>query len=190
MIEEIFRPIPFCPGQYEASNLGRIRRLHRTNRAKTAGQTLRAHKSKIGYLSVTLSIGNERKTHNVHRLVAIAFLGEPNGLTVNHKDGDKTNNRLDNLEYITQFENNRHAVDTGLRDLRGSKNRSAKLTEEQVAEIRRLYAAKQGSTISLGKRFGVKQSTIHRIVTGKNWKCVPQPVLEVADAIERLDGAE
>lgn len=109
--DEEWRPVKGYEGLYEASNYGRIRSLPR---ATTSGRVLKPHTNgRNGYVYVCLSKENVRKTLRVHRLIAEAFWGT-SGLQVNHKDGCKTNNRLDNLEYCTQSENMKHAYRTGL----------------------------------------------------------------------------
>jgi len=92
MIEiEEFRDVPGYEGTYEVSNLGRVRRN---------GKILRPGKDKTGYLLVVLSKNGIRKTYKVHRLVAVAFLLNPQNLPmINHRDEDKTNNCIDNLEW-------------------------------------------------------------------------------------------
>ena len=91
--------------EYQVNNKGRVKR----------GRLLREYVGKIGYASVTLCNNGERKTHWVHALVAAAFIGpRPERLHVNHKNGIKADNRVENLEYVTCAENHRHAFRTGL----------------------------------------------------------------------------
>jgi hypothetical protein len=86
-----------------------------TQKVRRQGRVLKNYKAKNGYYVVNLSDGKELKQHYVHFLVAQAFLGVRQGrLTINHKDGNKLNNNVSNLEYCTYAENNRHAVQTGL----------------------------------------------------------------------------
>lgn len=107
MDKEVWKDIDGFPN-YQVSNLGNIK-----NR-----KTNRLLKPKIGrdgrYLSVYLCNNGKENTRRVHRLVAEAFLGKHPGLMVNHMDGDKLNNRSDNLEWCTAKENNLHAIKTGL----------------------------------------------------------------------------
>lgn len=108
-------------GLYEISNHGRVRSLDRfvngryTNKAFAKGRILIPNKNGTGYLAVSLCFnGNQKNTH-VHRLIATYFIPNPYNLPqVNHKDGNKQNNNLDNLEWVTHKENIRHAVRTGL----------------------------------------------------------------------------
>lgn len=109
---EEWRAIHF--GNYEVSNLGNVRVVV----GKRPGSLKKASRSSTGYYIVGLSYQGKCTTSLVHRLVAAAFLGEcPAGYEVNHKDGNKANNRLENLEYVTRKENARHAFDMGLNKL-------------------------------------------------------------------------
>lgn len=94
----------------------------------------------------------------------------PAGFVVNHKDGNKANNELSNLEYVTTGENVRHAHRIGLFP-RGSKFRCSKLTEAMVLEARKL--AKQGEFATvLARRFGVTADTMREAIAGRTWKHV------------------
>lgn len=116
-----------------------------------------------GYLDIQLSKDGVKKHHLIHRLVAAAFIG-PSALEVNHKDGVKKNNRVDNLEYCTSRENQLH-VTRVLKKRIGEKNGMSKLTQAQVDEIRRddrilrLIAADYGVTLQ----------AIHLVKKGRNW---------------------
>ena len=74
------------------------------------GKQLKTFKKKNGYHSIRVSVENKRKSYHVHRLVALFHIGDPKDLTVNHKDGDKSNNHLDNLEIVTLKRNIQLAV--------------------------------------------------------------------------------
>jgi len=105
----------------------------------------------------------------VHRLVATGFLGLPEkGMEVNHKDGNKTNNNVVNLEWLTRTENVRHAFANDLVTIRrGEDSHSAKLTQNEVDRIRQLKGEKTYRVIA--KMFGVKYSTIAHIMRGSRW---------------------
>ena len=125
-------------------------------------------KDKDGYMKVRMqSTDGGRHRYSVHRLVLENFLPVENmdSLQVNHKDGNKENNHLDNLEWTTCKENIQHAV---ANNLRAKTNGSAKLTWEQIEEIR-LRASKGESNISLGKFYGVHPDTIGKIKHDKTW---------------------
>lgn len=104
--EEWRRVIP-ADLTYWVSNLGRGKRPD--------GRLMPLHVNRLGYVQVFINRGGIRKQPTIHKLIAEAFIGPtPPGHEVNHKDGNKQNNRLDNLEYLTHRENIRHAFATGL----------------------------------------------------------------------------
>lgn len=106
---------------YQVSNLGNVRSIERTfvnsrgeKRALVAGP-IKAHGNHKGYSKVKLCGLSKRKNFFIHRLVAVAFLENPlNKEQINHVDGVKTNNKVENLEWATASENNKHAIATGL----------------------------------------------------------------------------
>lgn len=117
---EYWRTIPSFP-VYSASNYGRIRN-------EGTGRILHVYMNTRGYLTLTLRRNNQQIQQSVHRLVAEAFLGGPHpDLDVNHIDGDKTNNCIENLEWCTREENVRHAVRTGLRH--GPRRRAVRIVD-------------------------------------------------------------
>ena len=131
---------------------------------------LKSGKDGHGYLLVGLWKNGICKSHRIHRLVALAFIPNPkNKKTVNHIDGVKINNFGSNLEWNTQKENNQHAMDTGLKDDKGEKHGNSKLLEEQILEIRRLYATDNYIQKDLGKMFGVSRQLIGHIINRKKW---------------------
>ncbi len=116
---EYWLPIPDSGGHYEASSLGRVRSLDRTlpwghTVRRQPGRVLKPGRDRNGYLCLCICHDGLRQTSNVHRLVARAFHGEALGREVNHKDGDKTNNRPENLEWCSRAQNVRHSIETGL----------------------------------------------------------------------------
>ncbi len=161
---------------YAVSTLGRVRRLAKAQGAKP-GRILKSGWKGDGYLRVALCGGGKQASRCVHRLVATAFLWPRPGLEVNHLDGDKTNNRLDNLELVTKSENQRHAYRTGLRApsaaavQAGEQHHNAKLCGDSVREIRVLGASGL-SQREIGERMGVDRSNISRVLSGESWKHV------------------
>ena len=110
--EEIWKDVVGYEGIYQVSNLGRVKSLNYNHTGKEKVRKLDLGRK--GYYLVVLCKGGKRKAHIVHRLVMLAFIGESD-LQVNHKNGIKTDNRLENLEYCTASENIRHSFDTGLK---------------------------------------------------------------------------
>ena len=122
-IEEIWKDIKGFENYYQVSNLGRVKSKFRIieridgKNIRKEEKILNPYTSKKGYLMVDLSVYGKRvrKTIAVHRLVAIAFISNiENKPQINHIDGDKTNNRIDNLEWCTNKENQHHAIINGL----------------------------------------------------------------------------
>lgn len=114
------------------------------------------------------------KNHRVHRLVAEAFIPNPNNLPcVNHKDGNKQNNCVENLEWCTHSENIIHAYQTRLEQpMCGEQHHAHKLTENTVKYIRQVYVKrdKEFGAVALAKKFNVDRTTIHDIIRRKTWR--------------------
>ena len=113
-MKEIWKDIPGYEGLYQVSNIGRVKSLDRTvNHSKfgvvrRTGKLLALCVNSKGYIVVILYKGAKRMPCFVHRLVATAFLGEHEGMEVNHIDCDRANNRTDNLEWVTHLQNMHH----------------------------------------------------------------------------------
>lgn len=130
---------------------------------------------KDGYKQVNLSKNGKCTTYKVHRLVALTFIPNPNNYPViNHIDGNKQNNKVDNLEWCTRSENDLHAFRLGLRKsipvekkARGERTRTAKLREYEVIYIKQ---HKDIDTSILMKEFNVSRSTINSIKENRNWR--------------------
>lgn len=170
--QEIWLPIAGFEGYYEVSNMGRVRSL---DREICNGKGTRLRKGRIlkygdqnsGYLFAPLWKDNKGSCPLVHRLVAIAFLPNPeNKAFVNHKDGNKQNNLLSNLEWMTHKENHQHAVGLGLMN-QGVNHYACKLTYEDVIAIRRL-SIRGIKNVELAKIFNVSPTTTCGIVKGRH----------------------
>jgi NUMOD4 motif-containing protein/HNH endonuclease len=162
-----WRDIPGYEGLYQISSAGRVKRLGGTPRRRYE-RYLRPLSHSSGYRQSCLSMNGVVKRYLIHQLVMLAFIGEANGLWVNHKNGNKADNRLENLEYVTPGENNKHAYRTGLRaKLYGRKNGRGKLTDEDIylIECSWKYARDMvGSRRDIAKVFGVSQTTVTNII--------------------------
>ena len=171
--KEIWKDVVGYEGLYQVSNMGRVKRVAGGHGA-TPGLVLKPWLDKYGYLTVGLCRDRKRAHARVHRLVAEAFLGQAPSPEheANHKNGIKTDNRVENLEWVTPLENNMHAAENGLK-ARGEAHGSARLTEDDVKEIRRLHAAGQRTQAELGEMFGVSQATISAIVRRETWQHIP-----------------
>jgi len=126
--------------------------------------------SDTGYYMITISKNNKSKPYRVHRLLANSFIENSENLKeVNHIDGNKLNNELINLEWVSHFGNMQHAFSTGLANNTGVKNGMTKLNEINVAEIKELL--KQGiSQYKIAEKYSVSRSAILKINLGKTWK--------------------
>jgi hypothetical protein len=168
---EIWKVIPNF-SKYEASSLGRLRSLNykRTGKVKVLKPSVTG-----GYLKTMLQMDSGKySSRYVHKFVTITFLGEcKSGLEVNHKDGNKLNNSISNLEYVTKSENIKHAYDTNLINPKvGSLNGMSKLTENDVIFIRE-HARNNGRYYGrkvLAEKFGVSECTIKEVVTRRRNK--------------------
>lgn len=124
-MQEIWKDIEEFKGLYQVSNLGRVKSIDRTTIYNTGatritkGKILSIGKNKLGYSQVSLSKHDKQHSRRVHRLVAEAFILNPDKKTqVNHINGNKDNNKVENLEWCTKSENELHAYKTGLKKSR------------------------------------------------------------------------
>lgn len=177
-MNETWKPVLGYEGSYEVSNLGRVRSLDRTRVFRDGrtrqypGVMLAGYVGTHGYAAVNLASGSTR-TVVVHRLVATAFVPHTEGKDwVNHIDGDKLNNRADNLEWCSPKENTAHMIGLGLAKFpKGEQMGLAKLTESDVVVIRSL-AARGMMLKDIADCFGVAPPVISNICARKAWRHV------------------
>lgn len=153
--------------KYAVSSTGRVKSLARPGSGAPKVDIIMSPLVKGNkYLSVMLS----GKRHYVHRLVAQAFIGNPsNKPCVNHIDGDKDNNHVDNLEWVTYSENMHHAVKNGLTNHpKGEAKHGSKLKENDIKDIRKRANLGETAT-SLSKFFKVSSSHIRKIIRREKW---------------------
>lgn len=131
---------------------------------------MRTQHNKAGYAQVGLVVGKKAITKAIHRLVMSTF-SEDSSLYINHKNGIKNDNRLDNLEYCTQAENVHHAISTGLTNQAGTKGPNSKLTDEDVLAIR----SSNETLAVLSARYGVAISQMSKAKRGLTYKTVEVP---------------
>ena len=157
-------------GRYEVSSFGRIRRIYPWSNT-FIGKILKPQRDSGGYLHVGLSVNGTVKTVLVHQLVAESFIGpRPEGLIINHKDGNKYNNYADNLEYLSYLDNSRHAVRLGL-VAKGEQIAQSKLKAKEVITIKGMLSVGINSRI-IAKMFSVTPQAIMLIKHRINWKWI------------------
>jgi hypothetical protein len=155
---EIWKPITGYEN-YEISSWGRVK--------NSSGLFLKIQDRK-GYKRIILLKKSKHKSFLIHRLVAVNFIPNPkNLLEINHIDGNKQNNNVENLEWVSRYENMKHAEDNFLL-AQGETHGNSKLTEIEVLEIRRIY--KKGMGTELAKKYNVARQTITSIIRKKLWK--------------------
>lgn len=174
---EIWKEIEGYNGFYSVSNYGRVK-----SNGGNCGSCIRKEKilsqskTRDGYMKVRLMHKNKDKTMRVHRLVANAFIENPyNKETVNHIDGNKENNNVNNLEWSNRSEQLIHAYKNKLKESqKGCTNKNSKLTEYQIKEIRNTYIrnSKEFGTVALSKKYGVTDRVIGLIVRNLSYKNV------------------
>ncbi len=165
---ERWLPVPGHESRYEISDKGRVRGILEKNRCK--GGILKPQKSRGGYRQVGLHAHKFAPVHSyaIHRLVMLAFVGPcPKGHQVNHIDYDRTNNALENLEYLTPQQNSAYSI-PNYREQHGEANKSAKLTKAKVIQIRSLLDTGL-SQYKIAAKYGVSRSAIEMIKLRKRW---------------------
>lgn len=177
--EEIWKDIPNANGQYQASNLGRIKSLpkwrnigHRRffQLERVIGNR---RPNKRGYYRLGFKIAGETL---IHRIVALTFLQKDDDRDIiNHIDSNPSNNRINNLEWCTQRENVIHSYKNGRttapKCLSGSKHKNSKLLESDIPLIKSRYEETKNYCI-VAKEFAVSEGCIRKIILGDTWKQV------------------
>lgn len=154
-----------CGDNYEISDKGRIKNIR--------GKILKPFVKKNGYIQITLNLKGAEKKYYIHRLVALAFITNPDKLPeVNHCNGDKNNNSIGNLEWVTRKENVSHSYYTGLKNQTGETNPMSLLKDDDIREIRRMYESGKYLQKEIARIYGVSNQTINNIIHKKSWKHV------------------
>lgn len=169
-VNETWKPVAIEPfgSAYECSDLGNVRRIGKRRPLKPGMQSR-------GYMCVVLYVPDAKpkqpKSFTVHRIVATTFLDGPPKPQINHKDGNKANNAVTNIEWVTAVENVQHAILNGLARL-GGRNYS-KLSETDARDVLRLSACGVTDKL-LGKIFSVSESCVRHLRIGKTWASLPR----------------
>jgi len=168
-MREEWKDIEGYEGLYQVSNSGQIKSLQIN---KILKPVLANKKAKISYYRISLCKNAKSKAYLIHRLVANAFIPNPeNKPCVNHLDCITSNNKRSNLEWVNHSENVIHSIKMGrIKPLLGINNGQSKLLDKDVIEIRRLYIPRKMSRQKLADKFNVSQSTIMAITQNKGWK--------------------
>lgn len=168
-------------GMYQVSNHGRVRSLDRMVKRRMNGKEFMVNRSGSimslsprpnGYLRIELNKNGKRETFSVHRLVALHFIANSqNKREVNHIDGDKENNHVNNLEWTTRSENELHAYESGIKEtIKGEDNGKSKLSETDVIEIRNAYRLGCFTYSELANAYGITKGTVGPIIRRETWK--------------------
>ncbi len=178
---ETWKPFPGFESEYAVSDLGRVMsmpRLDSSGHHRVGGIIRKQNPNSHGYSALKLYRKDGTwKGVSVHWAVAVAFLGPyPAGKNINHKNGDKMDNRAENLEYTTPSENLIHAYKyLGIVGPRGEKQGKSKLTECYVLDIKRLLFDTTLSHSQIARLYHVTRECISRINQGKNWWWLQSP---------------
>ena len=174
-MDEVWKDIEGYEGYYQVSNCGRVKSLDRivTSGKTKKGMIIQGILDIGGYVRVTLWKSCKPKKYMVHRLVAFAFLDNPNNLKmINHIDENKENNNVTNLEWCDC----KYNINYGTRTIRasGENTKNSKLKKEDVIRIRSVYKpkSKQFGAIALAKEYGVTPTTIDKIVHYRGWNYI------------------
>ena len=179
--KEIWKDIKGYKEFYQISNFGKVKSLKRIiykingQKQHRKERILKMLFDKDGYKFVVLFKNNTRKHSSIHRLIANHFIPNINNLPeVNHKNGNKANNKVSNLEWCTEKFNSKHAHDIGLYpSIEGENNPMALLTTKDVIHIKnQLLNYKYGMIKQLSKEYNVSQGAIQNIRCNKTWKFV------------------
>lgn len=167
-MEEIWKPIPGWEGLYEVSNLGKIKSLDRAKKGHK-GRILTPKITRYGYLSVALSRDNKKKYNFVHRLVAISFIPNPdNKPYVDHKDNNKLNAKLENLQWVTESENNKFAFDRGRPPVKSWLGKSGSKHNKSKKVICHTLGISFGSAHEAARELGLHQGSISMVCRGES----------------------
>jgi len=167
--KEIWLPVNI-PGRGELTEFYSVSSNGRIMNNKTK-HILAALKSEAGYRFFKLSYKGKVSGFYAHRLLALAFIPNPESKPcVNHKDGDRANNSLENLEWNTSGENARHSVKRlGMSRFQGENNFASKLAEAEVKEIRAWWKTGDVTQASIAAQWGISFQHVSDIVNGKRW---------------------
>lgn len=160
-MEEIFRDVKGYEGLYQISNLGNIKSLQKSRRLNKKERLLTPYKNKNGYLWVVLSKDKKLKRYSIHRLVASAFIDNPNNYPqVNHKDENKSNNRVSNLEWCDCKYNNGYGT---------KKERLSKIKSKPILQYSKQgdFIKRWNNTLEIERELNIYHNLISKCCKGQ-----------------------
>lgn len=196
-MKEIWKAIPGYEGSFEVSNLGNFRSLDRMvpsrygSPRKYPGKSLKVEEMKDGYKRIVLMKDAKKKRYMCHRLVALTFIDNPNNLPfVNHIDGNRGNNSVNNLEWCTQEENEQHAINVLGKTMKGKTNPKTVL----CVELNKTFKSMRQAVLFLGNHAcneGIKKAIeANRPYHGYTFKFVNNESSTTIESISENDRSE
>jgi hypothetical protein len=167
MIKEVWKDISGYEGLYQISNLGNIKSFQ----IYKAGKLLSPHKDKDGYLNIGIrDYNSHRKFYRIHRLVAEAFIPNPDNLPgINHKDCNTSNNQIDNLEWCTVEYNNQYRFTYGFASHSCERHPQTQLTNQDVKDIYIIILMNRFTEPQIANLFNTTRSVINKIKLKETW---------------------
>ena len=165
-MNEIWKDIPEYEGIYQINNFGIVKRIERKSKyrknVKIKEKIIKEYIGTWGYKMVSLYKNNHQKTEFVHRLIAKTFIQNPNNYPViNHKDGNKLNNNINNLEWCTVSHNNKEAYRIGIKKPRVNAKKILQLTKDNK------IIKEWNSASEVQKKLGYSQGNICEVCNGR-----------------------
>ena len=174
--QEIWKDVIGYEELYQASTMGRIKSLHKIGGASRQSFTgiMKPKTNRGGYYVIHICKNGIAKETTVHKVIALTFLTNPYNLsTVNHKNGIKTDNRLENLEWCSIQDNLKHALETGLRKCDGENNGRSVFNKDDIIKAKLMYNTGKYSVREVRDMIGKgTRGSLQRAISGDTWKSI------------------